>query len=322
MSKISIVIPCYRSSTTLPLVAQRIRKTMKGTDYELILVNDCSPDNTYEVIGRLAKEDPNVIGIDLSRNFGQHSAIFAGLHYASGEEIVCLDDDGQTPPEAIPKLLEALSGGYDVAYARYQDKHHSGFRNFGSRLNSLMAEKLIGKPKQLFLSSFFAMKRYVLTEILKYENPFVYLQGLVLRTTNHICNVDIEHQNRLAGQSGYSLGKLLKLWLNGFTAFSIKPLRIADLCGGIVAGIGFIYLIYTVIRYFIQPGPTVGWNSLMAVLLMLGGSIMLMLGMIGEYLGRVYISINKAPQFVIRSDTQQVDHSHAPEEDKEIGDTQ
>lgn len=307
MSKISIVIPCYRSADTLPLVAARIRETLKDADYELILVNDHSPDRTFDVVRTLAKEDPRVIGIDLARNFGQHSAIFAGLHYASGEEIVCLDDDGQTPPEGIPKLLEAIRGKYDVAYARYQEKHHSPFRNLGSKVNSLMAEKLIGKPKDLFLSSFFAMRRYILDEILKYDNPFVYLQGLVLRTTGNICNVDIEHHERLTGQSGYSIKSLLKLWLNGFTAFSVKPLRLADLFGVIVAGSGFIYLIYTVIRYFINPGPTVGWNSLMAVLLMLGGSIMLMLGMMGEYVGRVYISLNRAPQFVIREITGQKD---------------
>lgn len=300
MSKISIVIPCYRSSATLPLVTQRIQETMKDTDYELILVNDHSPDDTYRVIQKLARENPKVIGIDLARNFGQHSAIFAGLHYASGEEIICLDDDGQTPPEEIPKLLEAIRGDYDVAYARYQEKHHSWFRNLGSRVNSLMAEKLIGKPKKLFLSSFFAMRRYISEEILRYDNPFVYLQGLILRTTGNICNVDIEHHERLNGQSGYSVKTLLKLWLNGFTAFSVKPLRLADLFGAIIAGIGFIYMLYTVIGYFIQPGPAVGWNSLMAVLLILGGSIMLMLGMIGEYIGRVYISLNKAPQFVVR----------------------
>lgn len=307
MSKISIVIPCYRSADTLPLVAARIRETLKDADYELILVNDHSPDRTFDVVRTLAKEDPRVIGIDLARNFGQHSAIFAGLHYASGEEIVCLDDDGQTPPEGIPKLLEAIRGKYDVAYARYQEKHHSPFRNLGSKVNSLMAEKLIGKPKDLFLSSFFAMRRYILDEILKYDNPFVYLQGLVLRTTGNICNVDIEHHERLTGQSGYSIKSLLKLWLNGFTAFSVKPLRLADLFGVVVAGSGFIYLVYTVIRYFINPGPTVGWNSLMAVLLMLGGSIMLMLGMMGEYVGRVYISLNRAPQFVIREITGQKD---------------
>ena len=300
MKKISIIIPCYCSAESIHDVAERIAAVLTGQVYELILVNDASPDNTFEVITDLARKDNRIIGINLARNFGQHSAIFAGFHYATGDEIVCMDDDGQTPPEGIPALLKAIQGEADVAYARYGQKRHSLFRNFGSKVNDFMACKLIEKPKDLFLSSFFAMKRYVMDEVLRYENPFVYLPGLVLRSTNRLCNVDIEHHPREYGRSGYTFGKLFKLWLNGFTAFSIKPLRVADLLGCFVAGWGFIYLIYTIVMYFHHPGTVEGWNSLMAVLLILGGSIMLMLGMIGEYLGRVYISLNSAPQYVVR----------------------
>lgn len=300
MKKISIIIPCYCSAESIHDVAERIAAVLTGQVYELILVNDASPDNTFEVITDLARKDNRIIGINLARNFGQHSAIFAGFHYATGDEIVCMDDDGQTPPEGIPALLKAIQGEADVAYARYGQKRHSLFRNFGSKVNDFMACKLIEKPKDLFLSSFFAMKRYVMDEVLRYENPFVYLPGLVLRSTNRLCNVDIEHHAREYGRSGYTFGKLFKLWLNGFTAFSIKPLRVADLLGCFVAGWGFIYLIYTIVMYFHHPGTVEGWNSLMAVLLILGGSIMLMLGMIGEYLGRVYISLNSAPQYVVR----------------------
>ncbi|MGO5050676.1 glycosyltransferase family 2 protein [Dysosmobacter sp. Sow4_B12] len=300
MSKVSIIIPCYCSSSFLPGVVSRVAAVMDRQDYEIVLVNDCSPDNTFDVISSLARNDSHIIGINLAHNAGQHAAIFAGFHYATGEEIVCMDDDGQTPPDEIPALLEGIRGEHDVAYARYQTKKHSAFRNFGSYINDVMACILIGKPKDLFLSSFFAMKRYVMDELLCYENPFVYLPGLVLRTTSHLCNVDITHKERLSGNSGYTFKKLLGLWLNGFTAFSVKPLRIADFLGSIVAGMGFLYLIYTLVMYFLRPGQVAGWNSLMAVLLILGGSIMLMLGMIGEYLGRTYISINKAPQFVIR----------------------
>lgn len=300
MKKISIIIPCYCSAESIHDVAERIAAVLTGQVYELILVNDASPDNTFEVITDLARKDNRIIGINLARNFGQHSAIFAGFHYATGDEIVCMDDDGQTPPEGIPALLKAIQGEADVAYARYGQKQHSLFRNFGSKVNDFMACKLIEKPKDLFLSSFFAMKRYVMEEVLRYENPFVYLPGLVLRSTNRLCNVDIEHHAREHGRSGYTFGKLFKLWLNGFTAFSIKPLRVADLLGCFVAGWGFIYLIYTIVMYFHHPGTVEGWHSLMAVLLILGGSIMLMLGMIGEYLGRVYISLNSAPQYVVR----------------------
>lgn len=303
MGKVSIVIPCYCSSATLPRVITRISNTMQDNDYEIILINDCSSDDTFKTIIALAESNRHILGIDLAKNFGQHAALMAGFHYATGDRIICLDDDGQTPPEGIPSLLDAIENDYDVAYARYSKKKHSLFRNFGSKVNDFMARKLIGKPQDLFLSSFFAMKRYIMDEILQYENPFVYLPGLVLRSTDHVCNVDIEHHERLVGTSGYTFGKLIKLWLNGFTAFSIKPLRIADFLGCVVAGMGFLYLIYTLVMYFIRPGQVAGWNSLMAVLLILGGSIMLMLGMIGEYLGRTYISINKAPQFVIRETT-------------------
>ena len=301
MNKVSIVVPCYRSALSLPDVVRDITNVMCGENYEIILVNDCSPDDTFQVIQSLVKENAHVVGISLAKNFGQHSAIFAGLHYASGDEIVCMDDDGQTPARFIPKLLHAIRDGADVAYARYEHKQHSWVRNLGSKINDLMAQKLIGKPKSLFLSSFFSMKRYIMIELLRYENPFVYLPGLVLRSSSYLCNVDVDHHERISGGSGYTLGKLFKLWMNGFTAFSIKPLRLADLLGVLIAGGGFFYLIYTIVMYFVCPGDVEGWNSLMAVLLILGGSIMLMLGMIGEYLGRVYISLNDAPQFVIRN---------------------
>ncbi len=280
---------------------------MQEKDYELILVNDSSPDSTFDVISMLAQKDSHVVGIDLAKNFGQHSAIFAGLRYASGEVIVCLDDDGQTPPESIPELLSAIDSGADVVYAKYENKQHSSFRNFGSKVNDWMADKLLGKPKDLYLSSFFAMRQYVMKEVLKYENPFVYLPGLILRTTKHICNVVVPHHKRETGTSGYTFGKLLRLWLNGFTAFSVKPLRIADIAGCVVAGGGFLYLLYTLVMYAVRPGTVAGWHSLMAVLLILGGSIMLMLGVMGEYLGRVYISLNRAPQYVVRNITERIE---------------
>lgn len=301
MDKISIVIPCYRSAEMLDEVVRRIDAALMTHDYEIILVNDSSPDNTYEVIEKLAGEYDNIIGIDLARNFGQHGALMAGLHYATGNIVVCMDDDGQTPPEYILALVEAVERPkYDVAYARYQHKKHSLFRNLGSRFNDMMALALLNKPKDLYLSSFFAMKRYVADNILQYKNAYAYLPGLVLRATNHICNVDVEHHERENGRSGYTLKKLVGLWLNGFTAFSVKPLRIADLMGCLVAAAGFLYLLYTLCVYAVQPTKVAGWNSLMAVLLILGGSIMLMLGMIGEYLGRTYLSLNNAPQFVVR----------------------
>ena len=275
---------------------------MKDYGYEIVLVNDCSPDGTFSVIRKLCQENDNIVGIDLARNFGQHSALMAGFHYVKGDVIVCLDDDGQTPADEADRLLMGIEKGADVVYARYGKKHHSGFRNWGSHVNELMTRVMLGKPKDLYLSSYFAAKRFVVDEMLRYEFAYPYVIGLVLRTTKNIINVDVEHRDRQAGVSGYTIGKLLNLWFNGFTAFSVKPLRIATVTGAGCAFLGFAYGIYTIIKkIFINPPDLVtGFSALMSVLVFMGGMMMLMLGLLGEYMGRMYISMNNSPQFVIR----------------------
>lgn len=305
MKKISFVIPCYRSEVTLPGVIKEIKDTMKQMPdytYDIILVNDCSPDETFSVIEKLCKENDNITGINLAKNFGQHSALMAGFHHAKGDIVVCLDDDGQTPACEVGKLLEGIESGADVVYAKYQHKHHSGFRNFGSHINELMARIMLGKPKNLQVSSYFAAKKFVIKEMLRYEYAYPYVIGLVLRSTKNIINVDINHRDREYGTSGYTLGKLLSLWFNGFTAFSVKPLRIATMTGTIFAFLGFAYGIYTIIKkIFIQPPElVVGFSALMSVIVFMGGILMLMLGLVGEYMGRMYISMNNSPQFVIK----------------------
>ncbi|MEY8324218.1 glycosyltransferase family 2 protein [Lachnospiraceae bacterium 54-11] len=302
---VSFVIPCYRSEATLPGVIREIQDTMekmKDYGYEIVLVNDCSPDGTFSVIRKLCQENDNIVGIDLARNFGQHSALMAGFHYVKGDVIVCLDDDGQTPADEADRLLMGIEKGADVVYARYGKKHHSGFRNWGSHVNELMTRVMLGKPKDLYLSSYFAVKRFVVDEMLRYEFAYPYVIGLVLRTTKNIINVDVEHRDRQAGVSGYTIGKLLNLWFNGFTAFSVKPLRIATVTGAGCAFLGFAYGIYTIIKkIFINPPDLVtGFSALMSVLVFMGGMMMLMLGLLGEYMGRMYISMNNSPQFVIR----------------------
>ena len=303
MKKVSFVIPCYRSEGTLASVVEEIQKKMESMPnyaYDIFLVNDCSPDGTIDVIRKLCRENENIRGIDFARNFGQHSALMAGLRHSDGDYVVCLDDDGQTPADEVDKLLAGLEEGYDAVYARYDHKRHSGFRNFGSRVNERMLRMMLGKPKELYISSYFAVKRFVVEDMVKYENSYPYVIGLVLRATRNISNVTVCHRERRAGVSGYNLGKLLGLWLNGFTAFSVKPLRIATAIGGISAGVGFLYGIYTVIKRFINPDVPMGFSALMAALVFFGGMIMLMLGLIGEYIGRVYISLNNSPQYVIR----------------------
>lgn len=305
---VSFVIPCYRSEATLPGVVKEIRETMEKLDdyaYEVVLVNDCSPDNTFECIRKLCQENDNITGIDLAKNFGQHSALMAGFHSIKGDIIVCLDDDGQTPASEVDKLLLGIEEGADVVYAKYNHKHHSGFRNWGSRVNELMTRVMLGKPKHLYLSSYFASRRFVVDEMIRYEYAYPYVIGLVLRTTKNIINVEVEHRDRQAGTSGYTLGKLLNLWFNGFTAFSVKPLRIATVSGAVCAFIGFLYGIYTIIKkiFINPPGLVTGFSALMSVLVFMGGMLMLMMGLVGEYMGRMYISMNNSPQFVIREMT-------------------
>ena len=303
MKKVSFVIPCYRSALTIGKVVKEIQDTMKGLakySYEIILVNDCSPDDTFEVISALCNENENICGVDLAKNFGQHGALMAGFHQVTGDILVCLDDDGQTPADEVGKLLEEIENGQDVVYASYDHKKHSLFRNFGSWMNEKMAQFLLGKPKELFVSSYFAARRFIVDEMLRYENAYPYVIGLVLRTTKRITNVPVKHREREIGTSGYTLGKLLGLWFNGFTAFSTKPLRIATMSGVLFACAGFVYAVYTIVKKFINPAVPMGFSPLMSAVLLIGGMLMIMLGLIGEYIGRMYICMNNAPQFVVR----------------------
>ena len=303
MSKVSFVIPCYRSSKTIGGVVNEIESTMAqlAYEYEIILVNDSSPDDTFAVISALAEADGHITAVDLAKNFGQHAALMCGIRHSSGDVLVCLDDDGQTPADEVGKLLEKIEAGYDVVYASYDHKQHSGFRNFGSRVNAWMTEIMLGKPKELSLTSYFAAKRFIADEMLRYENCFPYVMGLVLRSTKNICNVPVNHRSREQGQSGYTLGKLLSLWMNGFTSFSIKPLRIATYFGALTAVAGFIYALIIVTRHFAVGMAPLGWSSTTALLLILGGVILLVLGLIGEYIGRIFMCVNASPQYVERS---------------------
>ena len=303
MKKVSFVIPCYCSEKSLQNVVNEIDSTMKGSNeykYEIILVNDLSPDGTWDIIKNIVQNNNNVQGINFAQNFGQHAALMAGLRQTTGDIVVCLDDDGQTPAGEVFKLSDKIDEGYDVVYAKYEDKKHSLFRNLGSKLNFKMTENLLNKPKDLYISSYFAVKRFVVEQMLEYHNPYPYVIGLVLRVTKNITNVQVKHRARENGESGYTLKKLIALWINGFTAFSVKPLRLASFTGVMVAIIGFVSIIYTIINKIANPNVPLGWSSTMAALLILGGLILLVLGMIGEYIGRIYICINNSPQYVIK----------------------
>ena len=305
MSKISFIIPCYRSEKTLAHVVEEIRETMRGLaayEYDIFLVNDCSPDDTFAVIRRLCSQYDNITGIDLAKNFGQHAALMAGLRRSDGDIVVCLDDDGQTPACEGGKLIEGIENGRDVIYASYENKKHSAFRNFGTWMNDIMTRVMLEKPKELQITSYFAVRRFVVDSMLEYENSYPYVIGLVLRATRNIANVPVNHRSRETGSSGYTMKKLLGLWFNGFTAFSILPLRIATVAGAIFAVSGFLYGFYTIIKKFVNPAVPLGFSSMMAAIVFIGGMLMVMLGLIGEYIGRIYISINNSPQYVVREE--------------------
>lgn len=303
---LSFVIPCYRSEKTIKSVVDEIIKTV-GTlqidKYEIILVNDCSPDNVWEEIKKIAASNSTVRGFSLAKNFGQHAALLAGYSQAVGDLIISLDDDGQTPIDELGLLLSKLDEGYDVVYAYYEEIKQNAFRRFGSFMAVKMAEIMLGAIKGLKGSSFYVAKKFVIDEMVKYDNPYPYMPGLVLRTTRNISNVMTHHRPRLEGKSGYSFKRLLSLWINGFTAFSVKPLEIGTYVGSLVAFVGFIFALTIIIRKIVNPSIAAGWASIIAIMLILGGLILIMLGLIGEYIGRIYICLNKSPQYVIKEKT-------------------
>lgn len=307
--KISFVIPCYRSEKTIEGVVAEIKSVVgqrPEVDYEIIMVSDHSPDDVYAVIEKMcAADSKHMRGILLAKNFGQQAALMAGFSRASGDVVFSLDDDGQAPVDAIWKLIDKIDKeGFDVVYGSYPVKKHNAFRNFGSLINHYMAVCLVGKPRDLRISSFYAIRRFIVDEMLRYKGPYPYPGGLIYRATKNISSVEVNHRARMVGSSGYTFRKLFALWMNGFTAFSVKPLRMATWVGCGVAAVGFLFGLWTVCnKLFIHPESPAGYSSLMAVLLFLGGMLMLMLGLIGEYIGRIYICINQSPQYVVARET-------------------
>ena len=305
--KISVVIPCYHSRRTLGGVTADLEKMMATRpelDYEIILVNDNPPDETWDLIQRLREENPRIHGICFSRNFGQHSALMAGYRQVTGDIVVSMDDDGQNPPSEIFRLIDAVDSRTDIVYADYPRKQHSRFRNLGSRLSNRMFSWMLGKPRELYLASYWAAKRFVIDEMIRCESPFPYVDGLALQSTTRIINVPVDHLPRAEGESGYTMFSLLRLWLNAFTSFSVKPLRIATVAGSGTALAGLIVGVVLVIRKLIlRENIDAGWTSMMALMLFLFGVLMIMMGLVGEYVGRVFISMNRSPQYVIEYDT-------------------
>ncbi|KAF0135282.1 MAG: undecaprenyl-phosphate 4-deoxy-4-formamido-L-arabinose transferase [Candidatus Saganbacteria bacterium] len=300
--KYSIVMPVYNSEQMLEDVCLSVNAVFNKLRlaYEIILVNDGSRDNSWQVMKKLNAADPKIKILKLTRNFSEHNAVIAGLKYVRGDFAIVMDDDGQNPPEEIPKLIDEINKGYDVVFANYKVKKHSFFRNLGSAFNDRVATILLKKPRGLYLCSFKIFSRVLINEIIKYRGPYPYIDGLIFRSTMNIGTVQVEHRRRLRGESGYTFRKLVSLWLNMFTNFSVLPLRISMLIGLFFALVGFILAIIFLIDKIFHPTAPTGWATIVISIFMFSGIQLIILGVIGEYLGRLFLSSNQTPQFIIQ----------------------
>ena len=288
--KISIVVPVYNSAATLlHLITALDQELRPQHQLELILVNDGSTnDNSGQICEEEARRNDWIIYLELAKNFGEHNAVMAGLNHVSGEFIVVMDDDLQNPPHEVIRLVEALDvTGSDVVFSYYKKKRHTLYRNLGSEFNNIIASHILKKPRDLYLSSFKALRRSIVNEIIKYDGPFPYLDGLILRNTHHWARLEVEHSNRGFGKSNYSLAKLVGLWLNMFTNFSILPLRLASIAGIVLATLSGAAAVFVIIERLMNPELPAGWASVILVMLFASSVQLLAIGLIGEYLGRV-----------------------------------
>jgi glycosyltransferase involved in cell wall biosynthesis len=302
-TQLSLVIPVYNGSGTIGPLVDHIVKVFGSTSFEIVLVNDGSEDDSETVCAQLAEKFPRkVVFVHLSRNFGEHNAVLAGFKQARGRYIAVLDDDGQNPPEEVIRMLDELKRKkHDVVYGHYIEKKHSWFRNLGSRFNDLIATLMLHKPKELYLSSFKVMNRFVVNEIIKYHGPYPYTDGLIYRVTRNIGQLPVEHRVSQSGPSRYTLRRLVRLWLNMFLNFSIKPLRLSIYVGLLTSCLSIVALIAIVIdRIWITPNLTLGIPTVLGTMVLLAGIQLMILGLVGEYLGRLYLDHTGTPQYVVR----------------------
>lgn len=302
---LSVVVPAYRSRDCLDELAERIRAVCQEAheSYELILVNDCSPDDTWAVIERLTRDDPAVVGVNLRKNFGQDNAIMAGLNVARGAAVIIMDDDLQHDPSDIPTLIAKLREGYDVVYAKYRKDHQKLWKNVGSWFNGKVAEVVLDKPKHVYLSPYKAIAAGVVAEVVRYRGPYPYIDGLLFRTTSHMTQVLVSHHPRYSGQSTYTFWKSVAVWARLSTNFSVVPLRLASVLGAVIAGLGFALATGFFTLRLLRPeiaDSAVGWASIVISVLVLGGLQLGMLGVMGEYVGRMHLNLNNRPQYIVR----------------------
>lgn len=305
--KLSIVIPLYNSEKTIVQLIDKIvlDLTQEFVEIELVLINDGSVDSTHQVVKGILEKFPGQIRyMKLAKNFGEHNAVMCGLNHVTGDYSVIIDDDFQNPPSEIIKLADKISDGYSVVYSYYEKKRHSIFRNLGSRFNNWVATKLLKKPKDLYLSSFKILSKDLVQNIINYKGPFPYIDGLILQSTENIGTQLCKHEKSERGRSNYSISKLVKLWLNVFTGFSITPLRIASIIGFVISGFAILLMLFFFVSYlsggiFFKQVIPPGWASLIIVVTFFGGIQLILIGIIGEYLGRLFLTTNQTPQFIV-----------------------
>lgn len=300
---LSFVIPLYYSAETIRPLVKEIEALAIDGGHEIVLVNDGSRDATAAVCRELVREARVPITfVNHARNFGEHNAVLTGYRHARGAHVVNIDDDGQNPPgEAVRLWQHACEAGLDVVYGHYAQKEHSPFRNFGSWFTNRLTDYVLDKPKGFYLSSFRCVSAFAAKEVAAHDGPFPYIDGLLLQVTQGIGSLEVQHRARQAGQSGYTLRRLLRLWASTFVNFSVMPLRIATLLGLVMAAGGLVGLAVVFYLRFINHGPSYGWGSLMGALLVFSGTQLVMLGLIGEYIGRMFLTVNRRPQSVVRS---------------------
>ena len=299
---LSFVIPMYNAASTIAQVVRDIEQLEVPGGHEIVLVDDCGGDNTVDVCRRLVTTARVPITVVAhARNFGEHNAVLTGWRHARGTHIVNLDDDGQNPPrEALRLWQHAMVTGKDVVYGHYEIKRHSAFRNFGSWLTNRMTDWALDKPAGFYLSSFRCVSAFTAQQVLNYSGPYPYIDGLLLQVTQSIDSIVVTHESRQVGESGYTLRRLIRLWLSAWLNFSLLPLRIATLAGFTMATIGMIAFVIVLWLWFVGRGPQYGFGWLMSALLIFSGIQLVMLGLIGEYLGRMFLTINQRPQAVVR----------------------
>src|SRR5437667_11115795 len=299
---LTVVIPVYNGATSIgELVAALEALTIDG-GHEIVLVNDGSRDDSLAVCRDLAERACVPITlVDLSRNYGEHNAVMVGLRQAGGAHVITMDDDLQNPPEEVERLLAfAQESGHEVIYTYYDEKRHAAWRNLGSRFTNWVAGFVLDKPKGFYLSSFRCMSAFIVHEVTRYEGPFPYVDGLILQVTQDIDRLLVRHLPRAVGRSNYTMRRLLRLWLSMFVNFSVMPLRISTLTGFALSLVGTIGSLVAAIEALFFAPPA-GWASLMAAVLLLSGVQLLILGIVGEYLGRLYLTANQKPQSIVKT---------------------